>query len=183
MHGKGTFFDPRLDDATAVPGRGARTASVTCARRRPTIGSRRKLPRCTSISWRCRAEAAAGQLRRRGRQARRRRCSTARRKCATCHVPPLYTEPGWNMHTADGDRHRRLPGAARARSAATAPRRCAACGTHAKGGFYHDGRFATLARRGRPLRPDDVAAAERSREIRPGRVSEVTVSWLPGARR
>jgi hypothetical protein len=21
-------------------------------------------------------------------------------KCATCHVPPLYTEPGWPMHAA-----------------------------------------------------------------------------------
>jgi hypothetical protein len=22
-------------------------------------------------------------------------------KCATCHVPPLFTEPGWNMHTPE----------------------------------------------------------------------------------
>ena len=22
-------------------------------------------------------------------------------KCATCHVPPLYSEPGWPMHTAE----------------------------------------------------------------------------------
>src|SRR5438094_2863188 len=22
-------------------------------------------------------------------------------RCATCHVPPLFTEPGWNTHTAD----------------------------------------------------------------------------------
>ena len=22
-------------------------------------------------------------------------------KCGTCHVPPLFTEPGWNLHTAD----------------------------------------------------------------------------------
>ena len=21
-------------------------------------------------------------------------------RCATCHVPPIYTEPGWNLHTA-----------------------------------------------------------------------------------
>jgi cytochrome c peroxidase len=24
-----------------------------------------------------------------------------RARCAECHVPPLYTEPGWNMHPAD----------------------------------------------------------------------------------
>ena len=22
-------------------------------------------------------------------------------ECATCHVPPLFTEPGWNLHTPD----------------------------------------------------------------------------------
>jgi hypothetical protein len=22
-------------------------------------------------------------------------------KCATCHVSPLFTEPGWNMHTPE----------------------------------------------------------------------------------
>src|SRR5207237_9464558 len=22
-------------------------------------------------------------------------------KCATCHVPPLFTEPGWNLHTPE----------------------------------------------------------------------------------
>ena len=58
-------------------------------------------------------------------------------------MPPLFTEPGWNMHTAGGDRHRRLPGEALARRALPHD---AAQGlwTHAKGGFYHDGRFATL---------------------------------------
>jgi len=22
-------------------------------------------------------------------------------RCATCHVPPLFTEPGWNLHKAE----------------------------------------------------------------------------------
>ena len=30
MHGQGTFFDPRLNDAGEVPGRGAEPASPTC---------------------------------------------------------------------------------------------------------------------------------------------------------
>ena len=64
-------------------------------------------------------------------------------RCATCHVPPLYTEPGWNLHTPeeigiDGfqaqrgpeDRYRTTP--------------LKGLWTHTKGGFYHDGRFATL---------------------------------------
>ncbi len=64
-------------------------------------------------------------------------------KCATCHVPPLFTEPGWNMHTAaeigiDDFQSNRAPD----RRYRTAPLK--GLWTHQKGGFYHDGRFATL---------------------------------------
>ncbi|HVS30519.1 MAG TPA: di-heme oxidoredictase family protein [Thermoanaerobaculia bacterium] len=64
-------------------------------------------------------------------------------QCATCHVPPLYTEPGWNTHPAedigiDDFQAKRSPeGTYR-----TAPLR--GLWSHQKGGFYHDGRFATL---------------------------------------
>lgn len=64
-------------------------------------------------------------------------------KCATCHVPPLFSEPGWPMHTAeeigiDDFQARRSPdGMYR-----TTP--LAGLFTRAKGGFYHDGRFAAL---------------------------------------
>jgi cytochrome c peroxidase len=64
-------------------------------------------------------------------------------KCATCHVPPLYTEPGYNMHAPSeigvdafqADR-------SRTHMYRTAP--LAGLWTHQKGGFFHDGRFATL---------------------------------------
>jgi cytochrome c553 len=64
-------------------------------------------------------------------------------KCATCHVPPLFTEPGHNLHTPeeigiDSFQANRSP----ARMYRTAP--LAGLWTHQKGGFYHDGRFATL---------------------------------------
>jgi len=63
--------------------------------------------------------------------------------CASCHVPPLFTEPGWNMHTAaeigiDDFQASRSPGG----GYRTAPLR--GLWTHMKGGFYHDGRFPTL---------------------------------------
>jgi cytochrome c peroxidase len=64
-------------------------------------------------------------------------------RCAECHVPPLFTEPGWNMHTAaeigidDFQAMRSPDGRYR-----TSPLR--GLWTHTKGGFYHDGRFATL---------------------------------------
>ena len=64
-------------------------------------------------------------------------------KCATCHVPPLYTEPGHNLHApseigVDSFQADRSP----TRMYRTAP--LAGLWTHQKGGFYHDGRFATL---------------------------------------
>jgi len=56
----------------------------------------------------------------------------------------LFTEPGWNMHTPaevgiDDFQANRSPD----RRYRTAPLR--ALWTHTKGGFYHDGRFATLS--------------------------------------
>ena len=64
-------------------------------------------------------------------------------KCASCHVPPLLTEPGYNLHApsdigVDAFQSDRSP---------TGKYRTAPLGglwAHQKGGFYHDGRFATL---------------------------------------
>ena len=97
MYGKGTFFDPRLGieqfpltedgicEQAQQPGHG--DVQARCAALLSAVDS-------------C-AEAAEGFVRRAGRRARARPCSTARRKCATCHVPPLFSEPGWPMHTAE----------------------------------------------------------------------------------
>jgi hypothetical protein len=63
--------------------------------------------------------------------------------CARCHVPPLFTEPGWSMHSAkeigiDDFQAKRSPdGMYR-----TTPLR--GLFVRAKGGFYHDGRFPDL---------------------------------------
>src|ERR1043165_7752568 len=66
-----------------------------------------------------------------------------RGKCSTCHVPPLFTEPGHNLHTpaevgVDSFQADRSP----TLMYRTAP--LAGLCAHQKGGFYHDGRFATL---------------------------------------
>ena len=63
--------------------------------------------------------------------------------CNNCHVAPLWTEPGWNMHQPsdvciDSFQADRGPDL-RYR---TSP--IGALSTHFKGGFYHDGRFADL---------------------------------------
>ena len=64
-------------------------------------------------------------------------------KCNNCHVEPLWTEPGWNMHTPeeiciDAFQASRAPDM----QYRTSP--IGALFTHFKGGFYHDGRFPTL---------------------------------------
>ena len=64
-------------------------------------------------------------------------------RCATCHVPPLFTEPGNNLHApgevgVDAFQADRSP----THMYRTAP--LAGLWSHQKGGFYHDGRFATL---------------------------------------
>jgi hypothetical protein len=58
-------------------------------------------------------------------------------------VPPLFTEPGWNAHAPadvciDSFQADRAPD----RIYRTAP--LGGLFSHQKGGFYHDGRFATL---------------------------------------
>ena len=66
-------------------------------------------------------------------------------QCARCHVPPLFTEPGWPMHTAsemgiDDFQASRSPDKKFYR---TTPLK--GLFVREKGGFYHDGRFATYA--------------------------------------
>ena len=140
MQGSGTFYDPRLNDATKFPI--AAAAGFADVRKDPDLitGKLAALhvfqlslpaPRAPSSSF----NAAAAQ---RGKE-----LFAGKADCARCHVPPLYTEPGWNMHTPeeigiDAFQAQRAPDG-RYR---TAPLK--GLWTHAKGGFYHDGRFASL---------------------------------------
>ncbi|HEX5012249.1 MAG TPA: hypothetical protein VFY71_17815 [Planctomycetota bacterium] len=64
-------------------------------------------------------------------------------QCATCHVEPMFTEPGWNMHPGsdfgiDNFQADRAPDHAYR----TSPLK--GLWSHQKGGFFHDGRFPTL---------------------------------------
>src|SRR5262249_51805182 len=64
-------------------------------------------------------------------------------RCAACHGPPVFTEPGYNMHTPaeigiDDFQANRSPD----KRYRTTPLK--GLFSRAKGGFYHDGRFPTL---------------------------------------
>jgi hypothetical protein len=64
-------------------------------------------------------------------------------QCTSCHVPPLFSEPGWNTHKPDeicidDFQSNRSP------DKSYVTQGLKGLWTHMKGGFYHDGRFATL---------------------------------------
>jgi len=141
MHGKGTFFDPRLDDAVKFPiaareGFGhihADEDQIT-----PLLPELHvfQLTLNSPSAPRGSFDASAAQA---GRAV-----FNGKARCSSCHVPPLFTEPGYNAHSAaeigidDFQAMRSPDGKYR-----TAPLR--GLWTHQKGGFYHDGRFPTLA--------------------------------------
>ncbi|HEX9110974.1 MAG TPA: hypothetical protein VF845_05810 [Terriglobales bacterium] len=140
MHGKGTFFDPRLDDATQFPV--AAKAGFGHVKNDPDLITA-KLPALHFYQLSILAPPpAAGSFN--GDAATRGKMLFAEKaKCSSCHVPPLYTEPGWNMHTpsevcVDSFQADRAPD----RRYRTSPLN--GLWTHTKGGFYHDGRFSTL---------------------------------------
>jgi hypothetical protein len=140
MHGKGTFFDPRLDDAARFPV-AARAGFGHVQSEEDQVTA--LLPALQIYQLSLPVPAAPRGSFDRYAAKRGEALFGGQAKCATCHVPPLFTEPGWNMHTGaeigidDFQANRAPDGRYR-----TTPLR--GLWTHTKGGFYHDGRFATL---------------------------------------
>jgi len=139
MHGQGTFFDPRLSDPSQFPV--AARAGFDSIRHDPDLISA-KLPALHVYQLVLGAPRAPGGSFDPSAAARGRELFETNR-CVSCHVPPTYSEPGWNVHTPqelgiDDFQANRGP----TRGYRTAPLK--GLWTHLKGGFYHDGRFATL---------------------------------------
>ena len=140
MQGQGTFFDPRLDDATQFPiaaffkfGHKVSSPDLITAKLPALHFYQLALPapRPPDGSFNAAAAEAGRGL------------FNGKAECSTCHVPPIFTEPGWNMHLPseigiDSFQADRSPD----RRYRTAPLK--GLWTHQKGGFYHDGRFADL---------------------------------------
>ena len=140
MHGSGTFFDPRFNNKQQYPV-AARTGSGN-TRAKPD----RITPQLAALHFYQLAipapkppdgsfDKVAGD--------RGKAIFEGKAKCATCHVPPLFTEPGHNLHAPaevciDPFQADRSP----THAYRTAP--LAGLWSHQKGGFFHDGRFAGL---------------------------------------
>lgn len=140
MHGMGRFYDPRLNDPEKYP-LAVESGDWNIVPEEDLVTP--KLPALHAYQLALlpppppqgsfdstAAERGAGLFQ-------------GRARCAECHVPPLYSEPGWSMHTGeeigidDFQASRSPDGRYR-----TAPLR--GLWSHTKGGFYHDGRFPTL---------------------------------------
>jgi hypothetical protein len=140
MRGQGTFFDPRLSDPNKFP-ISAKLGEWNI-RHDPDLVTA-KLPALHFYQLALSApkpppgsfdEVAAG---------RGQALFNTKAQCARCHVPPLFSEPGWPMHTAaeigiDDFQAKRSPD----ERYRTTPLK--GLWSHTKGGFYHDGRFKTL---------------------------------------
>jgi hypothetical protein len=140
MHGQGVFYDPRLDNAEQFP--------VAARNRFGHVTNSPDLitPKLAALHFYQLALAAPeppdGSFDP-AAAARGARLFRGKAECATCHVPPLFTEPGWNLHTPgeigiDRFQADRSP----THRYRTTPLK--GLWAHQKGGFYHDGRFATL---------------------------------------
>jgi hypothetical protein len=152
LHGIGTFFDERFDNATQFPiAAAAHLGHISTDPDTDQVTS--KLPALhfyqlalpavqprSDIDFDPTAAARGDEL------------FSGKANCNSCHHEPLWTEPGWNQHSADelkidSFEADRAPGHAyrtmnlagifvRERGLFMLPQN--------KGRFYHDGRFQTL---------------------------------------
>jgi hypothetical protein len=140
MHGVGNFFDSRLNDPVKFP--------IAAAHNLGNIRNEEDLitpklaalhfyqmalppPRPPDGSFDPEAAERGDEL------------FDDKANCARCHTEPQGTDPGWNMHSAqsiciDSFQADRSPD----ERYRTSPLR--GLWTHQRGGFFHDGRFATL---------------------------------------
>jgi hypothetical protein len=140
MHGKGNFTDARLNDPVQFPV-AARAGFAKVRNEEDLITPKLaalhayqlSIPAPTPPAGSFNADAAE-----RGDE-----LFGGKAKCGGCHTEPLFTEPGWNLHAGadfgiDEFQAQRAPD----KKYRTTPLK--GLFAHAKGGFFHDGRFATL---------------------------------------
>jgi hypothetical protein len=95
MHGQGTFFDPRLDDAAKFPI--AAKAQFGHVRNTPDLVTP-KLAALHAYQLSLAAPTPPKGYFDAAAAARGQTIFDGKGRCSSCHVPPLYTEPGYNLH-------------------------------------------------------------------------------------
>ena len=140
MGGQGTLFDPRLNDEEKFPI--AAKNGFGNVRRKPDRVTK-KLPALQFYQLALTAPPAPRGSFNKNAAKKGEQIFNDKAKCAQCHVPPIFTEPGWNMHPGkeigiDNMQAERGP----ENAYRTSPLK--GLWTHTKRGFFHDGRFSTL---------------------------------------
>jgi len=140
MHGMGTYFDARFADKEQYPV-SSKSGAWNTREKPDRVTAKLAALHYYQLSMPA-PKAPAGSYDKAAFE-RGKAVFNGAGKCATCHVPPLFTEPGHNLHSPgelglDSFQADRSP----TRMYRTAP--LAGLWTHQKGGFFHDGRFATL---------------------------------------
>jgi hypothetical protein len=138
MHGVGNFDDDRLANAKQFPV--AARAGFAHVRNKvdlvtPKLGALHLYQLSLPVPHSRNVDRAAAK--------RGATVFNGKGRCANCHMPPAFSDAGWNLHTGeevciDNFQSSRSP-TFRYR---TTPLRGIVAKT--KGGFYHDGRFPTL---------------------------------------
>jgi len=152
MHGVGTFFDPRLNDATkfliaAKAGFGNIRTDPASDRITSKLGALQFYQLAIPAP-----KPAAGVDFNIDAAARGHKLFDGKARCGSCHVGQLWTEPGWNLHKPeeigmDGFEANRAPdGVYKTMNLAGIFVREEGrfMDPANKGRFYHDGRFQTL---------------------------------------
>jgi hypothetical protein len=140
MHGKGDFFDPRLDNAKQFPIAAENKFGHVVAKHDLVTP---QLPGLQAYELSLRAPKPPKGSFDPMAAARGKALFDGQAECSTCHVPPIFTEPGENLHPGSDIG---IGNFESSRSPTHMYRTTPLAGlwSHQKGGFYHDGRFPTL---------------------------------------
>jgi hypothetical protein len=144
MHGKGRFFDSRLNNAAQFP-LAVKAGFFDLPHISPDADLiTSKLPALHLYQLALKSPKPPSGSFDKSAADRGDDLFSGKARCNNCHVEPLWTDPGWNMHKPqeiciDSFQADRAPD----HSYRTAP--LGGLFAHQKGGFYHDGRFANLA--------------------------------------
>ncbi|HEX2393841.1 MAG TPA: hypothetical protein VHI78_00755 [Bacteroidales bacterium] len=142
LQGQGNFYDPRLMDAKQYPV----AAKAGFGNKRSKTEDDKITDKLAALDFyqlAMPAPKAPDSIYNKEAADRGQLLFDGKAKCSSCHVPPTFAEPGWNAHKPediciDDFQSNRSP------DKTYVTQGLKGLWTHMKGGFYHDGRFATL---------------------------------------
>jgi hypothetical protein len=145
MHGQGNFTDERLDNATKFPIAAKNRFGHTRVHGGQKDLVRAKLPALQAYELSLKAPKPPSSSFDHSAAARGKKLFDGGAGCASCHMPPQFTDPGWNMHSAgevceDDFQASRSPD----NGYRTTPLGGLGSRNLQDHRFYHDGRFNSL---------------------------------------